>query len=81
VPSSQKKNEFRFFPNPVTNELTLQNPGIKDTKLTVTDMNGKIVIKADLPVGTSQINVKVLSPGTYILYCDGCNSGQSFIKQ
>lgn len=59
---------FRFYPNPVKNELNLK---LKNTtkvyELIIFDMKGRINERIKLLTGKTTIDLKHLDPGTYIL--------------
>lgn len=59
---------FVMYPNPVSDVLTISNPGALINSIEIVDLNGRIVKTIDYP-GTSelQVNVSDLSAGMYLI--------------
>ncbi len=60
-------SDIRFYPNPVREILTIDKIQENNTRITITDITGRIVIRQLLPEGKSPINVSGLKPGVYFL--------------
>ncbi len=78
--SSTEQTDFSIFPNPVSNQVTLDFDITTVNKITVLDVNGNTVKMIE--VGTS-INVSELAKGVYVLQLQ-TNSGilhSRFVKE
>ena len=65
----EKNNDdsvFNFFPNPATNELTIQNSSEIPANYSINDLNGKIILKGTV-IKREIINTSNLANGSYIL--------------
>jgi hypothetical protein len=62
------------FPNPVRNSLQLQNIHAACTA-TITDIQGKVCLQAEVPAGNASIDTHVLVPGTYQMVLTEKESG------
>jgi hypothetical protein len=66
VPKSQIRDPaVRLFPNPMYNELTILNSGLGQIQLQLYDVNGKVVLTAEVGFGTKAIDVHRLPRGVY----------------
>lgn len=78
----QQNTSFNFYPNPVTEQLTIQLPVSTKGKtlFTITDVNGKQVMHQELYIQPAQLNVqlslKQLPAGVYQIRL--LNSNQQF---
>lgn len=73
---------FKVFPNPAQQFLEIQSTNNQIIeKITICDLTGKLVIEQS--DNLSQINVRELQQGTYIIqvFSQGSNYRQKFIKQ
>ena len=78
------KSDWVVYPNPATDLLKVSNPLADGAKYEITDMPGRTLLSGSLSAGTQTINVKSLSPGSYIISLyDGNKKDytQVFIKQ
>lgn len=76
--------DWNIYPNPATDLLKVSNPLADGAKYEITDMPGRTLLSGSLSAGTQTINVKSLSPGSYIISLyDGNKKDytQVFIKQ
>ena len=64
--SSISLNEINFYPNPVKNELTINNNN-NNEKLKITDMNGRFLQDFDLVGGVNTINLSNIPSGIFII--------------
>ena len=64
--SSVSLNEINFYPNPVKNELTINNNN-NNEKLKITDMNGRFLQDIDLVGGVNTINLSNIPSGIFII--------------
>ena len=74
---------YNLYPNPTQNMLHVNSTnGITFTSATIFDLNGRVVLKANLVNGT--MNVQTLATGTYIaslLDSNGKSYSSKFIKE
>ena len=75
--------DFKIFPNPAHNWLTIQTNAFKDSKAQVFDVNGKLVFERALTSMTTSIAVDQLAAGIYIISVsnDTMKTSKRFIKQ
>lgn len=59
------ENAFRLYPNPVQNELNLD--GVAGAKVQILDLTGKILLTTNLINEKSQLDLRALSPGIYVV--------------
>ena len=58
---------FNLYPNPVQNELTIENPNAETMEVSVLDANGRILKMDSLPSGSSKIDCSDLDYGMYFI--------------
>jgi len=58
------RQQWRLYPNPATNEVTVEYDGDKHASYSVTDMAGRQIMMGDLKQSKS-INISLLMPGVY----------------
>ena len=59
--------EFDAYPNPVMNELIIQNPNAETMEVIILDASGRIVKKEFAQSGTSSINFSEITNGIYFV--------------
>jgi hypothetical protein len=66
---------FFFYPNPVGDELKIENGGLRIDNVEIYDMLGRLVLSQKLANAERyfSINTSALSPGVYILNICGEN--------
>lgn len=66
---SEKEQAFIIFPNPAKNEVTISANGLQPlpATLTITDMDGKIVLEQSISGGLEHVDVSKFSRGTYVV--------------
>jgi hypothetical protein len=69
---------LEVYPNPVTNELHIQNAEMNST-IEVFNLSGKLVLVEEPGFATTKINVSSLKSGLYILKATG-NQRTSLVK-
>jgi ELWxxDGT repeat protein len=65
VSSFTKMNAINIYPNPASNNLIIHS--ISDSKYSITDINGKLMIEGILKEGKNTINISNLSKGNYLV--------------
>jgi hypothetical protein len=73
--------DFSIFPNPVNNELTIENGELQIELVEIYNVMGKICLRSDLPYRT--INVSSLIPGIYFVTVadkNGNKIAKKFVK-
>jgi len=75
-------NNFKAYPNPVTNNLTLDNTTTID-KIELYNLTGQLVIKQNIGTTTADINLENLSAGVYLLtaYAGDSSKKVRIVKQ
>ena len=65
----KNKNEVQLFPNPTSSKLNFKiaNANYCETNLTVTNMNGEVVLKKTVVGETSSVDVSTLASGNYCI--------------
>jgi len=66
VPTASIK-ECNVYPNPATNQLTIDNPIADGARYEIMDMIGRTILHGDLHAGTQHGDIHKLPPGTYII--------------
>lgn len=62
---------IHVYPNPVTDNLTIEGIGTSDLPLTVYSLDSSVVIRGQYRCG-SHVDVSSLSPGTYLIWVGEC---------
>lgn len=72
VNADVKGNGFAInaYPNPATDEVTVNISGATQGRITLTDVNGRVVNTTAVNAGTVKLATKGLQPGFYILRFD-----------
>jgi len=72
-------NAIQLYPNPVQNELVVQNDNnLALTAIQITDLTGKVVMRQSLAtLETNQLSVAALAKGVYLVTIEGM-SGRLF---
>lgn len=63
--SDRVKAEFKAFPNPFVDVVTISSPST--TSYTLTSLNGQVVSQGSLVYGENRMNFESISPGFYVL--------------
>jgi len=74
----------RIYPNPVGNELSIENSGADKAAVTIYDAIGRVVARASIAAGiTGTIDVHSLAPGAYVarMVSGGTQSSQVIVKR
>ena len=82
--SDAKRLHFEMFPNPASENLTIQLPsGSKNASVAFYDYIGRLALTQKVSQTNNQINVQQLSSGVYILkvLADGKIGTQKFVKK
>ncbi|MGV4412937.1 T9SS type A sorting domain-containing protein [Chryseobacterium sp. T1] len=74
-----KKDQIKIYPNPTKDILNITLDANKDSKATVTSLDGRQVLTTTIKNGKNQINVSNLPKGVYLLTAEGIS--QKFIKE
>lgn len=69
----------KIYPNPVLNELNIQNTSGSLFSFSIYDLMGRLALHQNLSIGENAIDVTALSYGTYILKLNG-NPEPEFFK-
>ncbi|MBO6518105.1 MAG: T9SS type A sorting domain-containing protein, partial [Bacteroidia bacterium] len=56
----------RFFPNPATNEITIDLNGVSSVDVAIFDLQGKQVMTSNL-TDNGSLNIGSLTPGVYMI--------------
>jgi len=67
VETVAEANEWKIFPNPLQNELTIQSPGQVSFTYRLYGTDGRIVMEDSAEQGMQKLNVSLLPAGLYIL--------------
>lgn len=61
------KENIRIYPNPATNEVTIENHYSQPVHATVRDLNSALILSLDLSSGTNKISLENLVTGYYLI--------------
>ncbi|HKL34613.1 MAG TPA: T9SS type A sorting domain-containing protein [Tangfeifania sp.] len=61
-------SQINVYPNPVENLLMIDGHGFQKYNLKLTNLNGKVLIKKHSQTGLIHLDMKVYSPGIYLLH-------------
>ena len=78
VSENTNKIQFNSFPNPVTDELTI-NASTNLGKVTVMSLTGQVVFNETINENSTKVDFSLFAPGTYIVTVG--NSTRKIIKQ
>lgn len=80
---SFENEDFKLYPNPAKDWITIQGPIASEAKAEIYDINGKLVFEKQLSSQITGIAVDQLAVGTYIVKITSNNKTQTkrFIKQ
>lgn len=78
--SAFDSNQIKFYPNPVTDELTLEfQNGLTDVSIEIYDLHGRLIITELLnEASVKKVNTQYLSEGLYFLQVKGADFKQVF---
>jgi hypothetical protein len=62
-----EKTSITVYPNPFHTEFTINNSGVQESYVEITDMQGKVIYKTTLTPGRNQVNPGNLSNAIYLL--------------
>jgi uncharacterized repeat protein (TIGR01451 family) len=74
---------FTIYPNPVSDELTIQAQAGRYTRLTITNIVGQQLLQQDIHKPEFDVDVRQLSPGMYFatMQGEGGSSVKKFVKK
>lgn len=74
---------FTIYPNPASDELTIEAPQGRYTRLTITNIVGQQLLHQDIHKPEFDVDVKQLSPGMYFatMQGEGGSSVKKFVKR
>ena len=76
-PDSQGANPFRTYPNPASEQLTVE--GSEDYQVTLYDLTGRMMLQHEHLSGNAELDIRHLRPGLYLVKLrDG---GQREVRQ
>jgi sugar lactone lactonase YvrE len=64
---NQIENQIEFFPNPATDNITFHFADITNSKITILDMNGRVLQKNSISENNTTIDISNLSKGFYLI--------------
>lgn len=72
---------FKYYPNPVQDELTLELPGVASYTLTLTDLSGRTIQQWEaMPSGSQNLNLVAYPAGVYLLHLNSAEMQNKTIK-
>lgn len=75
----QSLQSVRIYPNPTTDDITIENPGETTLKLSVFDLNGKLLFTQGIDQRIHHVRLEDYSKGMYFLVLQS-NSEQKTLK-
>ena len=79
IDESESYSGILFYPNPISDILTINGIENENTKLSIFSIDGKLRIQKTLKLGYNTINVNELDKGLYILQL--CNNDRTRIEK
>ncbi len=73
-------NNFKLYPNPVNDILTIENVLSNNQKAVLIDINGRKIMNIDLNVSPKQVSLKSLQSGIYFLTIEGTSKTFRVLK-
>lgn len=61
---------FSFNPNPAWDQIVINNPNLRQTKITISDLIGNLIIQTNLNKTQENIDISQLSNGIYLINID-----------
>lgn len=74
------KNKIKLYPNPVSNNLTIENSFLGNLQLKVFNQFGQMVLKQNQNTASTLLNVSNLTSGIYFLNIDSKEGNSQTIK-
>ncbi len=76
-------NDFKIYPNPVTNWITIQLQNPVDANIKIYDLNGRLILENSIQTEITSFAVDTLHAGTYLISVTSNNNliTKRFIKQ
>ncbi len=65
--SRAELNNISVYPNPAKSELFINPAGMNVSKISITDLAGRVVVQNEYPQAKKSIDISTLSEGVYIL--------------
>lgn len=65
-----KENQISIYPNPAVDQVFIQTNGLENYKLTVTDVNGKVLLEENVTNEVKEVDVSGLAKGMYVFSLD-----------
>jgi hypothetical protein len=75
------KKAIKFYPNPATDQLTLELDAQQMSSYQILDYQGRVLFDGEVRFEQSKIDLKNLSNGAYLLNLPELNTVLPFIKQ
>lgn len=81
VPTIAMADEVLFYPNPVTNVLTVKTGNGSYTQLKVLNSLGQVMIEQAISKGATTVNMQQLSTGIYVVQISGADGTHTYKVQ
>lgn len=78
--SFENKNTVKLYPNPVSNNLTIENPFSSNFQLQVINQSGQLILKQNNNKSSISLDVTTLSKGLYFLTVHSENDETQTVK-
>lgn len=69
--TTEKSSDFNFYPNPASNELNIINTSVTASRLSISDIFGRIVLQNNMAEKEIKLNIGHLNPGIYFIKING----------
>jgi len=66
--SNSEETQIKFYPNPVSTELSIEISDASLTQLRIYDLQGHLVTTNNLNIGLNRFDIRYLSNGIYLLH-------------
>lgn len=82
VPEVPKNNEFKIYPNPAKEQVTIECPeSLIGQDIVMTDLNGRLILRKEITSIKESISLDSIAPGLYIISISKNNESIVYIHK
>lgn len=82
VPEVLKNNEFKIYPNPAREQVTIECPENSiGQDIVMTDLNGRLILRTEITSIKESISLDSIAPGLYIISISRNNESIVYIHK
>ena len=75
-----KTSNYRVFPNPAQNAITISSSTAENAEITIYDLNGRAVINTSINGNQKEIDINQISKGYYLMKIGGSDKTTDLVK-